>query len=530
MELLVAELLAQARRIWKYRWLGLAAAWVLGLVGLAASFALPDQFQAQARIYVDTQSILKPLMSGLAVQPNVDEQVKMLSRTLISRPNIEKLVRMADLDLKKQTKAEQEALIDSLMRKLTIGTTGRDNLYTLGYQDSDPEAARRVVQSLVSIFVESSLGASRKDTATATTFINEQIKTYEAKLEEAEQRLKEFRLRNLDSVQGDGKDATARIAEMHAQLERAKLELREAENARDAARAQLDAERKQTADASSVSLLPEAAGAFATPELDSRLSELRRNLDALLQRYTDAHPDVVSVRKRVRELEEQKQREVAELRKAAAATGAPVGNESGVHQELRRMMATAEVQVAALKARVSEYQSRYAAAMSQMKTAPQIEAALSRAPEHNAAMAARIDELMNTSIGVLSLCEHADSLLMWPHYGDGHRGFVIAFDTSAPFFHQATPPAHVNASAEEAAQFAEEFGRLLALQVGADNSPAGAVQAVKSVLERKGITTTGLDMRNCSGLTEDSKLTARTLLRITDLPLSWADQRTLLGF
>jgi polysaccharide chain length determinant protein (PEP-CTERM system associated) len=374
MELLVAELLAQARRIWKYRWLGLAAAWVLGLVGLAASFALPDQFQAQARIYVDTQSILKPLMSGLAVQPNVDEQVKMLSRTLISRPNIEKLVRMADLDLKKQTKAEQEALIDMLMRKLTIGTTGRDNLYTLGYQDSDPEAARRVVQSLVSIFVESSLGASRKDTATATTFINEQIKTYEAKLEEAEQRLKEFRLRNLDSVQGDGKDATARIAEMHAQLERAKLELREAENARDAARAQLDAERKQTADASSVSLLPEATGAFATPELDSRLSELRRSLDALLQRYTDAHPDVVSVRKRVRELEEQKQREVAELRKAAAATGAPVGNESGVHQELRRMMATAEVQVAALKARVSEYQSRYAAAMSQMKTAPQIEA------------------------------------------------------------------------------------------------------------------------------------------------------------
>ena len=91
---------------------------------------------------------------------------------------------------------------------------------------------------------------------------------------------------------------------------------------------------------------------------------------------------------------------------------------------------------------------------------PQIAAALLQAPEHNAAMAARIDELMNKSIGVLSLCERADSLLMWPHYGDSHRGFVIAFDTSAPFFHQATPPAHVNASPEEAAQFAEEYGRL----------------------------------------------------------------------
>lgn len=61
---------------------------------------------------------------------------------------------------------------------------------------------------------------------------------------------------------------------------------------------------------------------------------------------------------------------------------------------------------------------------------------------------------------------------------------------------------------------AEEFGRLLALKTGADNSPEGAVRAVKSVLEREGISTQGLDMRNCSGLTEDSKLTARTLLEV----------------
>jgi len=90
----------------------------------------------------------------------------------------------------------------------------------------------------------------------------------------------------------------------------------------------------------------------------------------------------------------------------------------------------------------------------------QIEAASLRASDHNAPMAARIDELMNSNIGVLSLCEHADSLLMWPHYGDSHRGFVIAFDTTAPFFHQVTPPAHVKATSEDAAAFTEEYGRL----------------------------------------------------------------------
>jgi hypothetical protein len=90
----------------------------------------------------------------------------------------------------------------------------------------------------------------------------------------------------------------------------------------------------------------------------------------------------------------------------------------------------------------------------------QIEAALSRATDYNATMAAHIDDLMNKSIGVLSLSEHPDSLLMWPHYGDSHRGFVIGFDTNAAFFHQATPPAHVDATPEEISKFAEEYGRL----------------------------------------------------------------------
>ena len=79
--------------------MGLIVAWIATAIGSAIVLSVPDKYEATARIFVDTQSILKPLMSGLAVQPNVEQQVVMLSRTLISRPNIEKLVRMADLDL-----------------------------------------------------------------------------------------------------------------------------------------------------------------------------------------------------------------------------------------------------------------------------------------------------------------------------------------------------------------------------------------------------------------------------------------------
>jgi polysaccharide chain length determinant protein (PEP-CTERM system associated) len=381
MEDLIRQGMSIVRGMWKYRWPAVVTAWVAAIVGVVVVFKIPDQYEASARIYVDTQSILKPLMAGLTVQPNVEQQVSMLSRTLISRPNVDKLIRMADMDLKASSKVEQETLIERLTKDIQVKNTGRDNLYSLVFRDSDQEKAKRVIQSLVSIFVESSLGASRKDTDSAKTFLNEQIKQYEVRLEEAEARVKEFRLRNLDSQVGDGKDAATRVGELGRQLEQAKLELREAENARDSAKQQLASGSVKTASSNLPNLLPtEVPVNVSTPEIDGRIDAQRRNLDALLQRYTDQHPDVAAARRLIKELEEQKRKETAELRKAAlaAAAAAPVNNANATTnlaaQELNRLLATAEVQVASLKARVTEYQARYNTARASLKTAPQIEA------------------------------------------------------------------------------------------------------------------------------------------------------------
>lgn len=379
MQEIVQQLLITVRGMWKFRWPGVVVAWVIAAVGVVAVWKLPDQYEASARIFVDTDSILKPLMSGLAVQPNVEQQINMLSRTLISRPNIEKLIRMADMDLKSSSKGDQEALIEKLTKGIEIRTAGGANLYSMAYRDSEQEKAKRVIQSMVSIFVESGLGASRKDTDSAKTFLGEQIKTFEAKLEEAEARLKEFRLRNIAMQSADGKDAAAKLMESSQQLETAKLQLKEAENSREAARQQLALERAPTGGATTQSLLQESALSVSTPELDSRIDSLKKNLDSLLQRFTEQHPDVTGTRRLLKDLEEQKRKEVAELRKVAMATAtvsnsaaAPGGSMAA--QELGRVVAMSEVQVAALKARVAEYSARYAQARESLKTAPQVEA------------------------------------------------------------------------------------------------------------------------------------------------------------
>jgi len=374
MDELLDQITTILRGMWKHRWLGLAAAWLVAIIGAVVVLSVPDKYEASARVYVDTQSILKPLMSGLAVQPNVEQQVQMLSRTLISRPNVEKLIRMADLDLRSTSKAQQEALIEQLTKSLEIKNVGRDNLYTLAYRDPSPEKAKKVIQSLVSIFVESSMGASRKDTDTAKKFIDEQIKGYVAKLEEAETRLKEFKVRNIELQHPQGVDMAGQASAISAQLNQARLELREAENARDAAKRQLEAEKSESANVTTRSLLQESSVSLATPEIDSRIEAQKRNLDTLLQRFTEQHPDVISAERLIKELEALKRAQVQELRKAAMASASPAASNSLAYQELNRMLATSEVQVASLRARVGEYEARMNKARELMKTAPQVEA------------------------------------------------------------------------------------------------------------------------------------------------------------
>lgn len=374
MDELIGQLVTFAKGSWKHRWLGVLIAWLVGVIGAGIVIRVPDKYEASARIYVDTQSILKPLMSGLAVQPNVEQQVAMLSRTLITRPNVEKLIRMADLDLGTLSKGSQDGLIEQLMNTLQIKSTARDNLYTLSYQDQNPEKAKRVVQSLVSIFVESSLGDSRKDTDAAKKFISEQIKTYEFKLEAAEARLKEFKLRNIDvQTANGGTDIAGKLSEINIQLNQAKLDLREAENARDASKIQLQNEKSDGANITSKSLMQESAQVLATPEIDSRIEVQKRNLDGLLQRFTEQHPDVIGARRLVKELEEQRKKEVLELRKTAMNNPLSLNNNTLASQEMSKLLATSEIQVASLRARVNEYTSRYEKAREFLKTAPQTE-------------------------------------------------------------------------------------------------------------------------------------------------------------
>ena len=299
MDELIHRILTRLRGMWHRRWIGLAAAWIAAIVGVSVALRIPDRYEASARVYVDTQTLLRPLLEGVSIQPNLDQQVVLMSRTLISRPNVEKLVRMADLDLAAKSSTARDELIDTVMKGLQLSGNASTNIYVISYRDANPEQARKVVQALLTIFVESNLGDKRIDTRTAVKFVDEQIKQYEMTLKNTESRLKDFKLKYMGVAGQGNQDYFVKLAALSNSINAAKLDLRAAEESRDSYKRELAGEAPV--------LLPEGPAApVAVPEIDARLATLKAQLDALLRQYTDEHPDVIGTQRVIQQLEEQR--------------------------------------------------------------------------------------------------------------------------------------------------------------------------------------------------------------------------------
>ena len=192
----MSTLLILARRLlmgaWRYRWLAVAVSWAVCGVGWAYVYTIPNSYEASARLYVDTDAILTPLLHGLAVENPVGEQLDILQRTLLSRPNLEKLVSNTDLDLTVTGPADLQGLVSGLSNQIHINPQTQ-NLFTISYRNNNPKLAFDVVQTILTTFIESKAGNNRSEMENAGLFVEQQIGEYERKLRDAEKKRAEFR-------------------------------------------------------------------------------------------------------------------------------------------------------------------------------------------------------------------------------------------------------------------------------------------------------------------------------------------------
>ena len=353
---LADQLLGYLRAAWRYRWFGILVAWLIASAGWIVVNMLPDRYDASTRVYVDTQSVLKPLLTGLAVQPDINQIINMLSRTLMSRPNLENVIKLAGLDANVKNEDERAKLVNRVRERITIRSARKENLYSLSFSGSSPQEATRVLEAFLKLFEQESLEDKRKDSESAQHFIDEQLVSYGEKLKVAEEAVMEFKRQYVGLMPGEGQGYYSRLRDAEEALTRAEGDLREAENSRDAIKRQLAGYKD--------------VNQGANPELDARINALEKQLDNLLVTYTSQHPDVVALGSLILHLKQQREAEAKGT--AVPSSGTRLLNPG--EQQLMVSLATAEANLAAMRARVAERDRRHNELKAVADELPKVEA------------------------------------------------------------------------------------------------------------------------------------------------------------
>jgi polysaccharide chain length determinant protein (PEP-CTERM system associated) len=360
------------RGMWRYRWLALAAAWVATVAGWLFVYRMPDTYQASAQVFVDTDNLLRPLLRGLAVETDVLSDVAVMSRTVMARPNLERVLRETDLDITAKSTAQYETLLASLQERIGV-VPSRENIYTITFADSDRARALRVVDELLDSFVEDTLGTGAADSEQAETALGAELKDYERRLVEAEDRLKEFKRQNVGFMPNEHGDYYAQLQNATAELAAIQQDLRIAQQKLIAVDGQLEGEEPVFGIMSS----PMMGGVGQTP-YDMQISTLEGNIANLTVEFTEKHPEVVRTKSRLEELYKQRDEYKAAMpAESFAAMTSPL-DLNPVYQNLKIQRSTLEVDIASGRARLAEKSAEVKRLQESVNVIPQVEAELNR--------------------------------------------------------------------------------------------------------------------------------------------------------
>jgi polysaccharide chain length determinant protein (PEP-CTERM system associated) len=375
------KLLDELTSTWRYRWLGLAVASVLALAGWAIVFMLPDRYGAQASVLVDSRTMLKPALEGLALQQDVGVQLNYVRESLLTDPHLLEIAKQVGL-LVPGTESNP-VLVDRalgvLRKQIQLSMQGDDRpesggrTFEIRYLDTNRLRAVKVVTVLLQTLIDETLGGKKQGSEHAQQFLESQVKDYEQRLRAAEDRLAAFKSRNYGLMPSEQGGYFTQLQKETEAIEDTRTKLLIAENERAALEKQLHGDAVVSA-TSPIAAAGGASGAVAVDTL-SRIAQTRARLDELLLRYTDNHPDVIEMRKNLAELEARRVAEVESLKsgdpRAVASSGASA---NPVYQSIQLALNKADVEIAALRTQLGEHEDKARQLRQFLTTAPQIEA------------------------------------------------------------------------------------------------------------------------------------------------------------
>jgi polysaccharide chain length determinant protein (PEP-CTERM system associated) len=379
------RVLGEVRSAWRFRWVALAAASIVSVVGWGIVFTLPDRYAGDARVFVDTRTALKPALQGLTTDQNVDAQINYVRQSLLEGPQLEQIAKETGvLPVPVSDERDRTRILTMLSDRIALtvvsaGSQGDERstagtIYSFHYTDASRERALRVVEALLTTFVEQTLGGKREGSEHAQKFLETQIKDYEQRLSAAEDRLAAFKKKNVGLMPSEQGGYFAQLQSETDAAKKAETDLSIALSRRDELSKQLHSDAAISAAGTSIPM-PGGRGMSSGSDTLSRIQEAQAKLDELLLKFTDRHPDVIAARATLDELKKRRVVELASLRRgdASAVASSGAGN-NPVYQNIQLELNKEDVEIAALRRQLAQHQNTVGELRQRLNSAPQVEA------------------------------------------------------------------------------------------------------------------------------------------------------------
>ncbi|MDD5272023.1 MAG: hypothetical protein PHU14_04815 [Methylovulum sp.] len=381
----LTEILFYLRGTLRYKWMAIILAWIICLGGWLAVLIMPRQYTSEAKVHVETSTMLRPLMRGMTVESDVRALLRVMQQLMFTKSNVEQIIHLSELEKQIKTPRDQEELIDKLKKNIKISPVG-DDIFIIKYENSSPDVAKSVVQAVLTVFSEQTQISTIAGADTAHHFIDRQIEEYEARLRNAEKTRENFMRANLGMLPGQGSNQVEQMRAMTVALEEAKLMLDEATSRKQALKVQLDEALGAGDDE-----WGDLAGQQATVE-DEKIADLKQRRDDLLIKYTANHPEVVHLDKTIKDLEKINAEKKAKQVEAGGLDSSVMTNP--YTQSIKIALNEAEATVASIQSRVGILEKRLELAQSEWNTRLSVETEMQNLNRDYAAIKKNYEQLL----------------------------------------------------------------------------------------------------------------------------------------
>src|SRR6185437_14161212 len=380
------SVLDELRGAWRFRWMGVLAAVAVAIIGWLIIFALPDRYEAQADVLVDTRTALKPVLQGLATNQDVNVQLNYVRQALLAGPQLSALAEQIGIMPRSGLgPAQQEALLDSLRKRIDLsvertpddGAQGNPNVgsttYGITYQDVDRGRALKLVRMLTNSLINETLGGSQQGSEHAQQFLKVQIADYEKRLQAAEDRLASFKSQHLGLLTTQNGGLFDQLQHETQAIEDVNTKIVVAETQRQALQRQLHGDAAISATDATPVLGPN--GVMVGGDTVSQIEQVQARLNQLLLKYTDKYPDVIAAKQQLAALQRRRTEEIAALRRGDANAAALSGASANpVYQSIQLALNNVDVTIAELRAELSQHEQKAKQLSGLLNTTPQLEA------------------------------------------------------------------------------------------------------------------------------------------------------------